>query len=462
MHEASPADGSASAERSGRLDVLHVCFNFRPDPVGGTEVYVEALADGLRTRGLKCGIAAPGSREAAYNGAVPIYRWKTDPVGFASAQGRPDPADAVAFRKILEQAKPRIVHLHARTSAISTRLLDAAHEMGARTVVTFHTPSMSCRRGTLMRGGITPCDGRLETVRCTDCILQSGGVPSVARAVLARIPNGIGAALDERGFEGGVWTALRLRDLVTETNGDFHAFMSRCDRVVAVCTWVERLLLLNGVSGSKIVLSRQGLALDTSLGGEAGLRKPDGPGRLSDRRLRVVCFGRDDPAKGLDVIVAAVRPLSDVELDVFVVSKDGRSGGLEQLRSMAAGYPSIRIRSAVAADQVMAEMGAADLVAVPSLGLETGPLVVLEAFAAGTPVIGSNLGGIAELVADGVNGVLLSPGDLMAWSSALAGIAGDRGRLERLRAAIRPPRTMAAVVQDMDALYHTLLGELTP
>ncbi|MCZ8108129.1 MAG: glycosyltransferase [Burkholderiales bacterium] len=462
MHEATAADGSAEADQSARLDVLHVVFTFHPDPVGGTEVYVEALAEGLRRLGLACGIAAPGSRTVAQRGELSIYRWRTGPVGLAMAQGRPDPADAIAFRRILEQARPRIVHLHARTSAVSTLLLDAAHEAGARTVVTFHTPSMSCRRGTLMRGGITQCDGRLETVRCTDCILQSGGVPSLARTVLARIPDGIGAALDQRGFEGGVWTALRLRDLVAETNGDFHAFMARCDRVVAVCAWVERLLLLNGVPASKIVLSRQGLALDKSLGGDAGHRKPDGPGRLSDRRLRVVCFGRDDPAKGLDVIVAAVRPLADVELDVFAVSRDGRGSGLEHLRSMAAGHPSISIRPAVAPDQVMAEMRAADLVAVPSLGLETGPLVVLEAFAAGTPVIGSNLGGIAELVAHGVNGVLLPPGDIRAWSSALAGIAGDRGSLERLRSAISPPRTMAAVVQEMDALYRTLLGGTKP
>ena len=462
MHEATAADGLAEADRPARLDVLHVVFTFHPDPVGGTEVYVEALAEGLRGLGLACGIAAPGSRTAAQRGEPSIYRWRTDPVGLATAQGRPDPADAIAFRRILEQARPRIVHLHARTSAVSTLLLDAAHEAGARTVVTFHTPSMSCRRGTLMRGGTVPCDGRVETVRCTACILQSRGVPGPVGATLARLPSSIGNILEAWGVEGGVWTALRLRSLVAESNTDFHAFMAKSDRVVAVCAWVERLLLLNGVPASKLVLSRQGLPPDRGLDREAGPCAADVSPRQARPRLRIVCFGRDDPAKGLDVIVAAVRPLRDVELDVFAVAQDGSGVGLDRLRSLAGGHAAITIRDAVTPDRVVAEMRRADLVAVPSLGLETGPLVVLEAFAAGTPVIGSNLGGIAELVADGLNGVLLPPGDATAWSRAIADLAGDRAKLERLRAGISPPRTMAAAVEDMGNLYRALLDETKP
>ena len=53
-----------------------------------------------------------------------------------------------------------------------------------------------------------------------------------------------------------------------------------------------------------------------------------------------------------------------------------------------------------------------DVLAVPSQWLETGPLVVLEAFAAGTPVIGSDLGGIRELVSDGRDGLLVPHDDV--------------------------------------------------
>ena len=103
---------------------------------------------------------------------------------------------------------------------------------------------------------------------------------------------------------------------------------------------------------------------------------------------------------------------------------------------------------------MLAALAQHDVLAVPSQCLETGPLVVLEAFAAGTPVIGANLGGIAELVTDGVDGLLVEPA---AWATTLQRCATDRDLLPRLRAGIRPPRTMATVADEMLALYETAL-----
>jgi glycosyltransferase involved in cell wall biosynthesis len=90
---------------------------------------------------------------------------------------------------------------------------------------------------------------------------------------------------------------------------------------------------------------------------------------------------------------------------------------------------------------------------VPSQWLETGPLVVLEAFAAGTPVLGSNLGGIAELVNDGANGRLVPHDDLTAWMRALQDLERDRSIVARLRAGVRPPRTVREVSEDMQRVY---------
>jgi glycosyltransferase involved in cell wall biosynthesis len=82
---------------------------------------------------------------------------------------------------------------------------------------------------------------------------------------------------------------------------------------------------------------------------------------------------------------------------------------------------------------------------------------VLEAFAAGIPVMGSNLGGIAELVEHGVNGLLVEPESQEAWGQAFQKLCEDRNILMRLRAGIRPPRSMSVVAEDMLVLYRTLL-----
>ena len=84
----------------------------------------------------------------------------------------------------------------------------------------------------------------------------------------------------------------------------------------------------------------------------------------------------------------------------------------------------------------MPTVAAYDVMLVPSQVVETGPLVVLDAHAAGVPVIGSALGGIADRVLDDVNGQLVPHGSVAAWTAAVRRVARDRSILDRWRGAI--------------------------
>jgi glycosyltransferase involved in cell wall biosynthesis len=88
--------------------------------------------------------------------------------------------------------------------------------------------------------------------------------------------------------------------------------------------------------------------------------------------------------------------------------------------------------------------------------LETGPLVALEAFAAGVPVLGSDIGGLKELVTSGVDGVLIAPNTPGAWAAEIAALAHDLARVASLRAGVRPPRTTEDVAREMAAIYESL------
>jgi glycosyltransferase involved in cell wall biosynthesis len=79
--------------------------------------------------------------------------------------------------------------------------------------------------------------------------------------------------------------------------------------------------------------------------------------------------------------------------------------------------------------------------------------VVLEAFAAGIPVVGSKLGGIAELVRDGVDGLLVTYDSLGEWAVALRRLATDPWLVQHLRGGVRPPRRMAEVADEMLGVY---------
>jgi glycosyltransferase involved in cell wall biosynthesis len=85
-------------------------------------------------------------------------------------------------------------------------------------------------------------------------------------------------------------------------------------------------------------------------------------------------------------------------------------------------------------------------------------LVALEAKAAGLPVIGSRLGGIAELVREPEDGVLLPPGDIGAWTAAIVTIASNPARRPRPSGATAV-RTMRQAADDMAALYTSLCPE---
>ena len=103
----------------------------------------------------------------------------------------------------------------------------------------------------------------------------------------------------------------------------------------------------------------------------------------------------------------------------------------------------------------MATLKNYDALVVPSQGKETGPLVVLEAFAAGISVIGSNLGGIKELVQDGVNGVLVRNPTPDDWAKA---IKAQSERNTPKMESTKNVRTMKEVAQSMGKKYKELLN----
>lgn len=232
----------------------------------------------------------------------------------------------------------------------------------------------------------------------------------------------------------------------------FGRLTGKADRVVAPAKWVVDVLGRNGVPAPRTVLVRQGMpAVEVAPGGADARGRDGGP-------LRIGFYGRASPTKGIDILAGALAliPDADVTLELTVIDEAGSGGEMDGLRRAAAADRRIRLNDTLPPDGVVESMRSLDLVAVPSRWLETGPLVVLEAFAAGTPVLGSRLGGIAELVTNGVDGVLLPVDDIPAWATAIAALAADPVRMRSLRAGVRAPRTMADVAREMALIYRGL------
>lgn len=441
------------------MKVVQVPFCFAPDPMGGTEVYVGNLARDLKALGVETVVAAPSETSRAYTtDGLRIRRYAVagDVIDMLQLYGVGDALAANEFAKILDEETPDLVHLHAYTRGVSLRLVQAAKQRCIPVVFTYHTPTVSCQRGTLMLWGTSLCDGRLEVKRCAGCTLHGHGMPRPLAGVVGRLPPTVGRWLGNHGLQGSIGTALRMSELIQARHDVLRRMMTEVDRIVAVCKWVQEVLVLNGVPPTKVSLSRHGIQSESK---QAAPAEPSAA-HEAQHETRIAFVGRLDPTKGLDVLIRAFRMASTMRarLDVYgIIQSPANAAYDSEMQSLAVGDPRISFRGPIPPGETVSRLRDYDILAVPSHLLETGPLVVLEAFAAGIPVIGWNLGGIAELVHHGVNGLLVESDSVTRWVEALQQVANDAGLRARLKAGVRPPRRSVDVAHEMLALYQSLL-----
>jgi glycosyltransferase involved in cell wall biosynthesis len=432
--------------------IVHVPYTFLPDPPGGTEVYVRALAQEQKQRGIATMVAAPADRDSSYaHEGLPVRRFAVSSSNTLNdLYGEGDRHAARSFARILDEVGPDIVHLHAFTSAVSLRLLRECRRRGVPVVFSYHTPTVSCQRGTLLRWGAQICDGALDVHRCSRCTLHSLGLDRFSSAVAGSVPKSFGRLIGRLGVSGGPWTALRMSDLIQQRHGAVRAFLTEVDHCIALCHWVKDLLLHIGLPEDRVTVSRQGLCHQS--------RTDTGNEKVGDRgsAVRIAFLGRLDPVKGIHILVQALRSVqaANVQLDIFGITQGSRDEEYaRELKLAASGDSRVAFHPPIPGGRVVPVLCTYDALAVPSQWLETGPMVVLEAFAAGIPVIGSRLGGIEELVQHGVNGLLVEAASVPAWGEVVCEVSSRPDLLAGLRAGVRPPRTMVTAADEIQAVY---------
>jgi glycosyltransferase involved in cell wall biosynthesis len=156
--------------------------------------------------------------------------------------------------------------------------------------------------------------------------------------------------------------------------------------------------------------------------------------------VRVVYIGQLYPWKGVDVLVEAMRELDDVELVIVGgLPPEPDLDRLERLASDRGLGSRVRFRGFVPPPELASERTSADLFAVPLLDsttarLFTSPLKLFEAMASRRPLVASDLPSIREVLGDGVNALLVPPGDPVALATAIRRLADDPALSRRLAA----------------------------
>jgi glycosyltransferase involved in cell wall biosynthesis len=135
---------------------------------------------------------------------------------------------------------------------------------------------------------------------------------------------------------------------------------------------------------------------------------------------RILHIGKFEHKKSQDVLLAAMRLLIDRRLDCRLTMIGATGPTLEQVREAAAGFGDrVSMIVDVPHDEIPGHMANCDLFVLPSRA-EGFPLVLIEAGAAGLPVVATNIGGIDELITDNANGLLVEPDNPRALADAIA------------------------------------------
>lgn len=453
-------DGSGNA-----CQVVHVPFGYLPDTLGGTEIYVAGLVTELAQLGVSSVVVAPGQSAEYVHDATHVLRIPPSPeLSQEALYGEGDEGAAGRFGTALDSVKPQIVHFHAFTASASLLAMRECAQRRIPTLMTYHTPTVTCLRGTMLHWGKKPCDGVMVVTRCASCALHGRGLPKWLAVLAAHIPLPL-SKFFAKALPSKAATVLGMRWLTSIRHRAARSAVDLCQYIVSPCHWVSAVLVRNGVPASKIVLSRQGLSRSQSHTGteptspSLNVTDPTQNHGSENNALKLIFLGRIHPTKGLHTLLRALalRPALAVSLSIYSAKNTG-DAYFDEISALVARDARVSLKAALSNANVVATMRDYDLVVVPSEWLETGPLVIYEAFAAGRPVLGSDLGGIAELVSDGQNGRLLPCGDASAWANAIGEIADNSRLIKNWQQNLPPLRTMREVAQDMLTVYDKSLN----
>ncbi len=409
--------------------VLQVLHDYLPGHVGGVQVHTHQLARVLSGRGhsvIGCytrrdlGAEEGSIRERDLDGVPLLEVVHQREYRDVETSWHEERATSV-FQSILERERPDVVHFQ-HFASWGLGCLTRARAAGCATVVTIHDYFLLCDRTTLLDADGVLCSPK-NTQRCTGC-------------------------LSHHSFHATRWQGKDEtechREAMTERLAYHRHHMRNAQRVI-----VPSRFLANVMQSAELLSSDQLVHLKAGYPGP--LRETRAPD--AEAPLRVGFVGVLDHPKGVHVLIEAMHLLRGEPIELAIHGPLALSPQyVAELRAAADGYP-ISFRGRFDSDEVDRVMAELDVLVVPSLWYESMPLTIHEAWRNGLPVVASDLGGMAECVTHGVNGLLFPSGDASALADTLHTLVHDRGLVSRLANGRPILQTVESVAQTVEEIY---------
>lgn len=420
------------------MRIAVVVHKFPPASVGGTEIYTRNLA---RALSLEHDVAVfyrdDHSRQVFHEEWQDRDRFRAYCVGrpFNPAGASPpmlfrdtffNPSIEEAFGRFLDEIRPDVVHFQ-HLMQLSFRLIAQAKRRGLPCLLTLHDYWFICSNSQLIWPNAQICQGKalgLNCVRCATSRIGSAWI-GAARPLLA--------------------VAFQLRD------GLIRRSALQADRLVAPSRFLIERYVQAGFPEDRFVFLENGLDVDR-------IREyaKQNRGEREDK-LRVAYVGSLAWQKGVHVLVEAFRDLSPERAILRVFGNPRVFPDYATHLQAEANSANTFFEGTVPNDRVGEVLAETDVLAVPSLWYENSPVVIQEARAAGVPVIAADHGALSEKVRNGVDGVLVRPGDVSAWQETLRQLASHPEKVSAMRVNVPEPLTVEEHVEKIVSIYQCLV-----
>ncbi len=432
------------------MRIILPVHHFPPRYSAGAELYTFRLASWLMQHGHNVEVVTIESITGPENGlsashdtyeGVPVWRlhFRLD-TAHRQRWLFDNPLLRTWFQDYLARVQPDLVHFQAGYLMGAGPLEVATAQVP--TILTLHDYWFLCPRITLLKGDGSLCDAiPADPAGCAWCMrLESRRF---------RIPD-----ILTHGMIGHAAQQLSLgdeRQFIADRRATLLPALARPDAVIAPSRFLASQFAPY-VAPERMHILRYGLDV------AAFAAQPHAP---TDGTLRLGYLGQIAPHKGVHLLIDAFRSLKNAghaELHIH--------GGLQafpayvqRLRRQIGDDARIHLHGAFAHPQAPAILSRLDATVVPSTWYENSPLAIMEAHAAGTPVVTSALGGMAELVRDGVDGLHFRPNDAIDLARMIQRLIDEPDLLPQLRAGIHMPRPVEHEMQDVMAIYQSCIQQ---
>lgn len=346
-----------------------------------------------------------------------------------------------AFERIIEQFRPDIVHFQHLIN-LSMSLVDVIYQEGIPTVFTLHDYWLMCPQIHLIDNDLYICTeiNRFKCLRClwSDPLYKLKPIQASQPGTYVNLPkNLIKMVLNAQ---------LKLRAIpfiLYNRPKAIQRILDRIDLFIAPSRLLREKIIQMGIVPTKIIYLEHGI--DDSMFHTIQ--------KVSSRQLRFGFVGSTIPIKGISVLIRAFNNVREAVLDIYGRVTEEQREDCEKLIQ----NKNIKFRGEVCGETKREAFSNIDVLIVPSICFENSPVVIHEGFAAGIPVIASNIGGIPELVKDGKTGLLFKVGNSEELFEKIMYFINNPSEVERMSKQIKPVKTIKEHAVEIENIYFNLI-----